>query len=276
MSVQVYGPLPIQDPHNDEQDDLEAAVLHYNQLTKKNHNHDNDVSTSMSNSLWDDPSSPSDLVIFEIGTIDCDDDDDDQRDDGSTSTPTMSCHCPSSSSHHPTRLLLPTTSYYCPLTLNLMKDPVLDRCGHCFDREAILPWLSQHECCPISRKPLHPNDLMDAVALKERIEQWKEGHVTTNANATSAGSGSREHNEGSRIQSDSSSHTSSYYSPLELMLLPQERKVLSMIKFQEQVQRQRERFSRCAWAVVYAVTLTLFSVAFAAIYSFNVTIRAPL
>ena len=49
-------------------------------------------------------------------------------------------------------------NYICPLTLQLMEDPVQDSCGHTFERRAILEWLDRsnhHEAvCPISRKPL--------------------------------------------------------------------------------------------------------------------------
>ncbi len=49
-------------------------------------------------------------------------------------------------------------NYICPLTLQLMEDPVQDSCGHTFERRAILEWLDRsnhHESvCPISRKPL--------------------------------------------------------------------------------------------------------------------------
>jgi U-box domain len=296
-SLQAYGPLPVHDHEHHE------GEYDHHHPTKNNHY--DESSTSLS-SPWDDSPSPIDLEVFEIGTIGSDDEFEDQRDDDdggmiSTTTQGMSRHhhhrlpsshppqhlSPQGHDHKRQHLLLrlPTTTYYCPLTLNLMKDPVLDRCGHCFDRDAITTWLQVHEMCPISRKPLHPQDLMEAVALKERIEQWKEGRSSVVAanNATSVGSAggdvergmSSSEPEGSQTPShpdDSSSH----YSPLELMLLPQERKVLSMIQFQERLRIQRERYSRCVWALVYAITLALLSIAFATIYSFHVTLRAPL
>ena len=67
----------------------------------------------------------------------------------------------------------PPANYICPLTLQLMEDPVQDSCGHTFDRRAILEWLDRSSgngnsnsnsssihhraaVCPISRKPLTP------------------------------------------------------------------------------------------------------------------------
>ena len=67
-------------------------------------------------------------------------------------------------------------SFACPLTLEVMEDPVRDKCGHNFERKAITEWLRQHDsCCPISRKPLDAGggDLIPNHALAERIEKWK-------------------------------------------------------------------------------------------------------
>jgi hypothetical protein len=61
-------------------------------------------------------------------------------------------------------------TYFCPLSLNLMLDPVITRYGHCFQRKAILDWLSQNNVCPITGKPLHTTDIFPCFALKEKIE----------------------------------------------------------------------------------------------------------
>ena len=70
----------------------------------------------------------------------------------------------------------PPANYICPLTLQLMEDPVQDSCGHTFERRAIMEWLDRSSgnsgndnsnsgsgsihrraaVCPISRKPLTP------------------------------------------------------------------------------------------------------------------------
>lgn len=69
----------------------------------------------------------------------------------------------------------PPSSFTCPLTLTLMDDPVQDQCGHNFERAAILAWLQQQPCCPISRKPIRNarRDLQTNHVLAEQIEQWK-------------------------------------------------------------------------------------------------------
>ena len=67
-------------------------------------------------------------------------------------------------------------SFVCPLTAQLMEDPVMDLCAHNFERAAITEWLSSkatHECCPISRKPLTADDLVPNHTLAERIDKWQ-------------------------------------------------------------------------------------------------------
>ena len=72
--------------------------------------------------------------------------------------------------------------YLCPLTLDIMKDPVMSKYGQSFERSEILQWLkSGHGVCPLSRRPLKLQDLVTNHALKLRISQWRkeQGDVDT-------------------------------------------------------------------------------------------------
>ncbi len=153
----------------------------------------------------------------------------------------------------------PPCNYFCPLTLHLMEDPVLDGCGHCFDRDAISSWLHYHSFCPISRKPLRSSDLLSATTLQERIQHWKEGHRSFSSEPDTL------------LVSDTGS-----YPQLDLMLLPQERKVLSLIKIRKQIRTKREAHARCLWVVVGVLTLCAITIAFVAIYIYDVELRGPL
>lgn len=54
-----------------------------------------------------------------------------------------------------------------------MEDPVMDLCGHSFERRAIEAWLCRgNACCPISQKELTLENLTPNDALAERIEKW--------------------------------------------------------------------------------------------------------
>lgn len=39
----------------------------------------------------------------------------------------------------------------CPITQEVMRDPVMDREGHNFEKEAIEAWLDRHPDCPMGR-----------------------------------------------------------------------------------------------------------------------------
>lgn len=47
----------------------------------------------------------------------------------------------------------------CPITLEVMRDPVIDNEGNTYEREAILKWIHRKHTSPITRAPLHESDL---------------------------------------------------------------------------------------------------------------------
>mmetsp|Transcript_12075 Transcript_12075/g.25721 ORF Transcript_12075/g.25721 Transcript_12075/m.25721 type:complete len:136 (+) Transcript_12075:128-535(+) len=68
------------------------------------------------------------------------------------------------------KLLCPAPSFYCPLTMGLMKDPVQDREGNSYEKGAILKWLSENGTSPVTRNSLQRKHLVPNRALKEAIE----------------------------------------------------------------------------------------------------------
>lgn len=63
------------------------------------------------------------------------------------------------------------SAFYCPLTLSVMRDPVIDRDGNSYERHAIEHWLSRECTSPITRKPLRYKDLSPNRSLKEAIAE---------------------------------------------------------------------------------------------------------
>jgi len=61
-------------------------------------------------------------------------------------------------------------SFYCPITDELMKDPVIDNDGNSYERSAIEEWLSRSATSPITRGPLNASDLKPNRALRSAIE----------------------------------------------------------------------------------------------------------
>lgn len=61
------------------------------------------------------------------------------------------------------------SSFTCPLTMEVMVDPVLDTEGNSYERSAICQWLKQSRTSPLSRQPLTERMLIPNVALKSVI-----------------------------------------------------------------------------------------------------------
>ena len=58
------------------------------------------------------------------------------------------------------------SEYKCPITHEIMKDPVIDNEGNSYEKEYIEKWLSRNRTSPISRRPLHIRDLRPNIALR--------------------------------------------------------------------------------------------------------------
>ena len=68
-------------------------------------------------------------------------------------------------------------SFRCPLTFEVMADPVLDSEGNTFERKALLKWLQKSSQSPVSRQNLNENVLVPNIALRDLIhnamgEEW--------------------------------------------------------------------------------------------------------
>jgi hypothetical protein len=140
----------------------------------------------------------------------------------------------------------PPCNYICPLTLQLMNEPMNDGCGHCFDRDAIVAWLEYHEMCPISRKPITRRELRPSRALRRRIRDWKRLHDYNEKDG--------DHEDEAAVELTTCTNPTYYprnetYSPMELILLPQERKVLGAIKIRAHALRRQRRKERIIWSI---------------------------
>ena len=61
--------------------------------------------------------------------------------------------------------------FYCPITGDLMVDPVSDPNGNSYEKDSIIKWLSKNETSPITRDPLNSSQLVDNKALKRSIDE---------------------------------------------------------------------------------------------------------
>ena len=81
------------------------------------------------------------------------------------------------------------SKFMCPLTSDIMEDPVMTREGHSFEKSAILSWLSRHSTCPMTYEPLEISQLVANHALRNEIHAWRarrmfEGHNDISESAT--------------------------------------------------------------------------------------------
>jgi U-box domain/Tir chaperone protein (CesT) family len=62
--------------------------------------------------------------------------------------------------------------FMCPLTMEVMFQPVLDGEGNTYERAALFKWLEQNPTSPISRQPLNQRMVLSNNALRETIHEF--------------------------------------------------------------------------------------------------------
>jgi U-box domain len=71
-------------------------------------------------------------------------------------------------------MLAPPSAFVCPLTLEVMRDPVVSRYGQSYERGAIMEWLAAgNETCPMTRQPLRMSGLISNQQLRMKIRRWQ-------------------------------------------------------------------------------------------------------
>ncbi len=65
----------------------------------------------------------------------------------------------------------------CPITQQIMTDPVTDRDGNTYDRSAIMQWLATNSTSPITRRPMTASELVPNRIVRELLEAG--GHLPT-------------------------------------------------------------------------------------------------
>ncbi|KAJ0249439.1 E3 ubiquitin-protein ligase PUB24 [Hirschfeldia incana] len=65
-------------------------------------------------------------------------------------------------------------SYFiCPISLDIMKDPVIAVSGITYDRESIVKWLEKVSSCPVTKQPIpSDSDLTPNHTLRRLIQHW--------------------------------------------------------------------------------------------------------
>lgn len=77
----------------------------------------------------------------------------------------------------------PPEEYICPITQELMRDPVIGTDGHTYERQAITQALQLNPQSPMTREPMTAQQLKQNYALRSAIERWL--GLTATANTVS-------------------------------------------------------------------------------------------
>lgn len=68
----------------------------------------------------------------------------------------------------------PLQSFYCPMNMDVMVDPVETSSGQTFERSAIERWFAEgNDLCPLTNIPLNTSILRPNKSLRQSIEEWK-------------------------------------------------------------------------------------------------------
>jgi len=65
---------------------------------------------------------------------------------------------------------------YCPITMEVMVEPVIDNQGVSYEKKAIEAWLLNNDTSPVTRQPLKLSDLKPNHALRDIIEEWRKSN----------------------------------------------------------------------------------------------------
>ena len=106
----------------------------------------------------------------------------------------------------------PPEDFICPITHDVMENPVMSNRGISFEEDAILQWLERSNRCPVSRQPLRRSDLRPNIALKNLIELWNTKQMQKASRRESL----------SRRESQSSSRRQSQQSSRNLTIPPEQ------------------------------------------------------
>jgi len=68
----------------------------------------------------------------------------------------------------------------CPITLDIFRDPVIAKDGHVYEREAITQWVFEHGTSPLTREPLHVEELLPDDHLRRLAAEQRNSTLSYN------------------------------------------------------------------------------------------------
>ncbi|EOD08846.1 hypothetical protein EMIHUDRAFT_68076, partial [Emiliania huxleyi CCMP1516] len=71
----------------------------------------------------------------------------------------------------------PPADFICPITTELMSDPVMAADGHSYERSAIERWLATKSTSPMTGETLVHSFLAPNHTLRRQIREWEEARA---------------------------------------------------------------------------------------------------
>ena len=72
----------------------------------------------------------------------------------------------------------------CPITNDIMREPVQGSDGQTYERSAIIRWLNQKQTSPLTNLPMHISDLKVNAAIKYLVDQYHAGNLSALSSIT--------------------------------------------------------------------------------------------
>ncbi|XP_028792779.1 U-box domain-containing protein 1-like [Neltuma alba] len=130
--------------------------------------------------------------------------------------------------------------FRCPITLDLMRDPVIVSSGHTYDRISIAQWInSGHHTCPKSGQTLIHTALVPNYALKSLVQQWcHENNVPVNEPTSSSSSTSEDPRSKDNSNENTVDHISAKKAAIDAVKMTAEFLVGKLATGSAEIQRQ--------------------------------------
>lgn len=130
--------------------------------------------------------------------------------------------------------------FRCPISLDLMKDPVIVASGHTYDRNSIAQWInSGHQTCPKSGQRLIHMALIPNYALKSLVHQWcQDNNVPLIDDSSSSFSKSESSSGKSKLSEKAIDHISATKAAMDAVKMTAEFLVGKIAMGSPEIQRQ--------------------------------------
>ena len=70
----------------------------------------------------------------------------------------------------------PPADFICPITTEIMSDPVMAADGHAYERTAIERWLATKSTSPMTGEALEHTFLSPSHMVRRQIREWQQAH----------------------------------------------------------------------------------------------------